>query len=340
MNIFLESFDKYGTTPANLAATWNLTTSDWTIASTGGRTNSGRYVTSALSTRTAYRSYPASAVGSAGIALYDTAVESHYWRPVAILDGTSAQIYVRILGSTVDVFRGTVGTDSALLATASGVAGIANSTWFYLEIQWTISSTVGTVKVLINGTTVIDATGLNTKATANATASAFEFLSANSGDTCRLDDIYICDNNASADLLGAVNIEYLTANADGTTIDFTPSTGSNYQNINEDGSNGDTDYNSSDTAGDYDTFPIPTPSLTGSVRSVQVCQLSRLESLTSRTLAAVARSGGTDYFSDAQTINSISYAMYFGVFQVNPDTSAAWTLSEVSAMEFGYKLAS
>ena len=112
----------------------------------------------------------------------------------------------------------------------------------------------------------------------------------------------------------------------------------NWDSVQETPEDDDVTYVDSGTAGDVDTYACSDiTSLAGSVLYVAVNLVSRKDDAGARTLAAIVRPSGTDYqgadigvldtYADAQTI-----------YEVNPDSAAAWTLTEVNGGEYGQKL--
>src|SRR5439155_2772463 len=84
--------------------------------------------------------------------------------PVVLGSDAGATFHVTLRVSTdgsLSVLRGPATGGVIAGPTAAGL--VAVNTWVFLELQATLSDTVGTAVVRINGTQVINATGLDTK---------------------------------------------------------------------------------------------------------------------------------------------------------------------------------
>lgn len=333
---FLESFDKYGTTVANLNANWTGSTASLTLATTNGRTNSGRNLASTdFGTGLSRLFGAARASGSCGCAFRPGALNNEAFR---IMDGSTVHLVVYANNSgNVDVCRGGAVADGGTLL-ATYAAGLSANAWHYYELQFTIDDSAGAVYLYFDGALVASATGVDTRNGGNASADRMN-LRSRGGQTMQWDDLFISDGIAAGDILGPVHIEYQTASGAGTTTQWTPSAGSNYQNIDEDGTNGDTDYNSDNVVGDKDTFACANFSNTGTVKAVQVSALARNDDVGTRSINLVLRSSA-DHDSAAKSVSSQTYAFKNAIWETNPDTSAPFTASELNGLEFGYKLAS
>jgi hypothetical protein len=215
--------------------------------------------------------------------------------------------------------------------------------WHFYEIKATINSTtgIGDVIVRIDGTEAMNVSNVIMEP-ANPTGFQFVDIRSNTGNLY-FDDFYILDASTSPnnDFIGEVRIESLQP--DGTTstnTDFTPSAGSNYQNVDETPPNGDTDYNSSATLNDRDTHT--TAGLTGpaSVKEVFAAQVntwSRKTDSADRNVSAVALSNTTTATGDSIPVTQ-TYNYYFDQWDTDPDTGSAWTESGINSAEFGYEV--
>lgn len=217
--------------------------------------------------------------------------------------------------------------------------------WNYIEMKVTIADSIAanSCKVRVNGVDWITVTtGQDLKNTANATANQILIgtITNTSGLLYDYDDLYVCDGNGSTNnnFLGDCRIETLYPSGAGTTTAWTASTGSNYTCVDETTSNGDTDYVETSTATNKDTYAMGDLSSTPTaIYGIQTVLAARKTDAGSRSVAAVIRSGGTDY--DGTTVSlADTYTCLTEVRETNPATSAAWTASGVNAIEAGVKL--
>lgn len=256
-------------------------------------------------------------------------------------DGGTVQCGLAMANTTGQLFAFRSGT-ATNLGTASFTPLL--NTWCYLEVKATISDAAGVFVVRANGATVLNLSAVDTKQTANAFASIVYFgpnVSVTSGINLDYDDLYVLDGSGSVnnDFLGDCKVEAIYPTGAGATTAWTPSAGANWDAVNEAPPTGDTDYVSSATAGQTDTYAYGDLSVatSGTVKAVQATALARKDDAGSRSLALVARPGSTDRVGATQAVAD-TYAAYAQVWDVNPDTSAAWTVAQVNASSFGQRL--
>jgi len=216
--------------------------------------------------------------------------------------------------------------------------------WHFYEIKATINDATGygDVIVRIDGNEAINVTNVLME---SLTPTGFQFfdLFTSSFQASYYDDCYVLDTSTSPndDFIGDVRIESLQPDGStSTNTDFTPSAGSNFQNVDESPPNGDTDYNSSATVNDIDTHT--TAGLTGpvSVKTVYGLQIntwSRKTDAADRDVAAVTLSNTTTVSGTSIPVTQ-TYNYYFDHRETDPDTGVAWTESGVNSAEFGYEV--
>lgn len=257
---------------------------------------------------------------------------------VSLLDAGSAQVELRLAAD------GTLAVTRAATALTGGASALALSTatWYYIEWKVTIADSIAanSCQVRVNGAQWINVTaGQDTKNTANATANQVRLASPASANT-DFDDLYVCDSAGSLnnDFVGDCRVEALFPTGAGTTTQWTPSAGANWQCVDENPPTDDTDYVESSTAGQKDTYAMgDLASVPTAIFGVQTCLLARKTDAGSRSVAAVIRSGGADY--DGATVAlADTYAYLLEVREQDPDGPASWTAAKVSAMEAGLKL--
>jgi len=227
-----------------------------------------------------------------------------------------------------------------IIGTTTGHS-IEPTTWYYVEVKVTISDTVGQVTINVNGverlSTSADKDTLNGS---NAYVEACRGFYAYNIPTW-IDDVYICDTSGSKnnDFLGDIRIDPLRPDGAGAHTEFTPSAGSNYQNVDETTPDGDTTYNDGDTTNDEDSYAISNiPSPTGTtIHGVKSQITVRKTDAGTRKCKVITRSGGTDYLGDEETLSD-SFQTFTKVYENNPDDSATWEDADVSGMEVGIKV--
>lgn len=239
----------------------------------------------------------------------------------------------------INVYRGTPTT--TLIGSSAGSAFPFNS-FFYLEVGFVISTTVGTVTVKVNGNIVLSLTGINNQATGNNTIAQIQFRS-NTSQTLNYTHYYFCDTTGSAPLntfLGDVRVygAFPTANS---AVQFTPNgLGSNFQNAAKVPPVPLTDFNSDSVIGDVDLFTLPaTPASTTTVLGTQLSSLAYKSTAGSRALANEISSSGT--VANGATISlGTSPFDQRDIFALDPNGNIAFTPTSLNALLIGYKVAS
>lgn len=254
----------------------------------------------------------------------------------------AAQVTLRVFGD--GSFRFFLGSGTGTPLGSLSAAGImAAGTWIWLEAKVKIDATTGTVELRVNGNTtpVITASSLNTKSTANTFQNAF-LLGGN--NPTLYDDWYALDMTGSSPLdtyLGNIRVLTDVASGAGAHTQFTPT---NPTNVNFSNTTSvpavTTKYNADSTPGDIDSYAFPT--IGGGVSSVLFLNhwyKVELDTAGVRTVVSGARSGGSDFFdATAQTPPNGTYKYFNTAWTVDPNTSAAWTISNAQAAELSVKV--
>ena len=263
-------------------------------------------------------------------------------RTIAIMSdaGTTHMMMIMRSDGTIQVGRGTGASISpsncVVLGTLTGFAMLAN-TYYHFEWYVRLSDTVGLVQMRVNEIEKLNLTGQDTRNGASAIideigiGAAGEVTNTANND---FDDVVVRDDAFSGD----VEIAAIFATGAGTTTQWTPSAGSNYQNIDETAPNGDTDYNSNTVVNDLDTFPFQDISTTATVHAVVSLIYAKKTDAGTSKIVSMVRSGGVNYASATEHAPSLdAYEYAPTVYMTNPDTGVAWTAAGVNAAEFGYK---
>lgn len=246
---------------------------------------------------------------------------------IALRDGGTIQCDLRINGS------------KQLIATRNGTtlgtstSALIDNIWEYLEIKATIDNSAGTFEIRRNGTVVLTLTGLDTQTSANAYATRVSFRNG------IYDDIYVANTSGSMNntYLGDVRAEAIFPTGAGNSTQFTPSAGSNWQNVDDNPGDDDTTYNSSATAGQIDTFTMANLTASGTIKGVNQYVRHRKDDAGTRTVRSVVRIGTTNYEGPDVGVTT-SYVTTLELRETSPATTAAWTVSEVNGLEAGYKV--
>jgi hypothetical protein len=232
-------------------------------------------------------------------------------------------------------------------AIAVGTVPLSYGAHDLVEIEVTISDTVGVVKVNINGTPSINFSGDTKASTAGVPAniSAIEFVHYSSSTTKTYLShpiIYNKTGAAPTAFSGQHRISILTANANGTYSGLTNESGNStnlYQSIDDSAPDGTT-YIQGTTANTKATFGFS--DLTGTPTTIYclgMFPLLQTDDGGTKTFANMQVTGGTDYVQATQTVPA-GQLYKPTIISTNPATSAAYTAANVNAIEAGVKIIS
>lgn len=349
---FSDSFDHYATAQVGQKWTALLDGITWvgTINATGGRNStqsfratyannnsSGGYLRQTLSSISG-----TTAVFGFGFRIDALPGAASRTPLVSILDGGTEQVSIDINpAGTLSLYRGSAA--GTLLGTSSTALSI--NTYYYVELKVVVHATTGTYEIRLNGTNILSGTGANTAGSGVAQWTGVQigrnYSGAGAATIQDFDDLYVCDGSGTVnnDFLGPIRVKAIYADGAGFSTDFTPSAGSNFQNVDEALTDGDTTYNSEGTAGDHDTYTFAAIGLTGTVKGLQTNLMVRSDGAGAETIRPKIRISGTDYNGTTVGITT-SYADSRQVYETSPATSAAWTVAEIDGAEFGIELVS
>ncbi len=267
-----------------------------------------------------------------GLAFYMFGNETSDFMRFFDIDGNT-QCYVSITsGGIINLYRGTT-------LIASSTSALAAGSWNFIEVKLTIADSDGVFEVRVNESVWVNFTGDTKQSSTQTTANRIMFYSRSSD--CGLDDLYICDGTGSVNnaYLGDSRIDTVRPIGAGSYSEFSrQGSSSNWDNVDDTTIDNDSTYNYSNTVGQRDTVDCGNlPAITGSIFGVQVNMAARKDDAGGRTLRSLTRVSSTDYEGTSQNVGT-DYRVYRQVIEQNPNTTAAWTESEINTAEFGYKV--
>jgi hypothetical protein len=220
----------------------------------------------------------------------------------------------------------------------------SHDVWFYLELLVTIHGSTGSYEVRKDGTTILSGSGVNTQNGGTAQANRL-YLSGGASSTgvsggVHYDDLVIQSGAASA-FLGDCRVDTFLPDSDGASAQFTPSAGSDNYAMVDDATNPDLDTTNveSSTIGHIDLYGFPALSHTpAAIYAVQVSPMVNKTDSGFRSMKPVMRSGGVNYEGDEKSIGADTFIWVPTIYEEDPDTSAAWTIAGVNALEAGQKV--
>lgn len=207
-------------------------------------------------------------------------------------------------------------------------------TWVFAEVEVVFGNT-GSMKMWIDGTQIINATGVDTTTTANNFAN--QWRSATGNSAIHEGALYIIDATGGAPTntrLGPITAFLKPPSADGSATQYTPSTGSRFQCVDETPTpNDDTDYISDNTAGHKNSVALTAnPGGIGTIFGVMHYFRERRDDAGPHTVRAGFRIGGTDYMEATET-SPATYLSHTYARGLSPATGVAWTGAELNGAE-------
>lgn len=262
-----------------------------------------------------------------------------------------ATLQVNVDG-TVLLYAGN--TTAHVVALTTGA--LLQNTFYYIEYQAVATGTSNiniAGEIRINGATSGDfnASGNANSGIANtdltsqtATFNRAQFSSGVSTPGGSYFTDYYLNNPGGGTNTGFDGDQQITApispNADGGTIQWTPLTGTNFGEIDENPADGDTSYNSTAVVNNKDIFAwTDLAAFTGTILTVQLSYFTRKDDEGVRSFNGNIGTTGTEA-STATFYLSDNYVYYHQAFDLDPATSLAWTRANFNAKNFGYKLVS
>lgn len=328
--LFMDSFDHYAYT--DLARKGWSALGSGTIQSAIKRTGAQALLlnSSSKSTKHIVTGSPTTAV--VGYAVYLSALGSH----IELLgDASTLNVKVTFLGDgSIRAYDGAAGT---LGTTATGI--VSTGAWYYLEMKVKIDNSTGTVEIKLNGAQVLNLTGLDTQTSTSAVVAEI-YLRGFNGVSAYFDDLYICDvaGSLNNDFLGVVAVTALVPDGAGTNTGLTPSTGANWQNVDEIPPDDDTTYNQSTATGQTDTYDFGAAAVTGTILGVQLTSTIKNIDVGSVNARNVVRSGGTPAETESGDLAlGGTFLMWSTIWEQEPVDATAWTNTNINTSEFGVK---
>jgi len=248
-------------------------------------------------------------------------------------------------GATLGVWASTAFYDTGTLLGSSTVDLIKLNTWHYIEMRVKTNSTSGEVEVRVDGSTVINASNVNTQVGLGA-GSAITRLTCYEVAQKYIDDVYINDGAGSAPhntFYGQVRVDAVIPSSD-NSVQFTPSTGANNYAMVDDGASPDDDstYNASSTANHKDLlglsgYSLP-PSSSGGILGVNVDVRAKRQDAGIRKMKTVVKSSTTEVTGSEYALTS-AYATRRTTLYTDPATSTAFAnATAVNNLKVGYTI--
>lgn len=329
MAFFCDSCASYDDTTGMLRV-WDNNLGSPTYSATGGK-NNGPSISMAYSISGVFARYISKNVASS----VDYLVQVRF-KVTAINTASQAFLGFYSPNNTVQVsigqntlgqlilYRGT----STLLAT--GTTALSINTEYHIEVAVSIADSNGTVKVWLNGaaTPEIDYTGDTRSDSGSDQISKITLGQFYTGTVYYCDFIAIDDDTQQ----GELTVNNLKPSGAGTYTQWDPSTGSNYSCVSD---LNDSTSISTSVDGEKDSYAFANlPASVSSVIGVQLVQHAKKSDSGTMNLKPLCISGVTESAGSAVALTT-SITAILTQYAVDPNTSAAWTPTNLNAAEFG-----
>ena len=214
--------------------------------------------------------------------------------------------------------------------------------WHYFEVRAHIASgTSGSCEVRVDGTVWLTVTGVNTQATANAYSNRFYIAPTVQNQPQYYKDI-IWKNDTT--YLGDRTVNVLYASAAGPSQQMSASSGTQVSCVQDGIAHtgtwpDDTNYILDSVSGHISDFQFQSITLPGGGTIDGVVHVSRLSKEVGSvvTMQQYTKSGGTTHTSASVTLGT-SPIYFFDVLATDPNTSAAWTQTNLNNSTHGAKI--
>lgn len=297
------------------------------------------------SIQTAYKTIEASDCVTLGFALrrYQSASLS---TTSFLSDGGSTYHITINIGSSgrVNVVRGSY--SGTLIATGTTV--LPYNRWFYIEIQVTVSDTIGSVEVRLNGSTTpeIKLTDIDTRN--GGTNTAIDGISIGCQDTSiysagYFDDLYILNSSGETNntFLGDVRVQTIVPNGTGESSQFTGSDGDSVDNyaLLDELPFSVADYVKSNVVGERDMYTMSklqnnTDSILGVQHTIIGTKTGAANNINIKPALSI---NGSIYYGDVHIL-PYTFKSLQKVHDNNPGTLSKWTVSDINSIETGMEV--
>lgn len=229
------------------------------------------------------------------------------------------------------------GSNVATVSVPSALTDFNN--WINVGVTYKAGTSTGRLTFYINGVQILTYTG-----NVGTGCTAFYGPGRNGGgapwtNSIFFDDFYVDVGSGESDAAPpAKRFLFALPTGAGTDTAWTPNTGANYAAVDETTLDSDTTYVAATTADLRDNYAFGDVTLPSgwSVSQVIVGAIAKkTSSIDADLIFETLRAG--DYGSSAAKDLTTAYAYYEAQFATDPDTGAAWTLSNVNDAQYGYK---
>jgi len=241
-------------------------------------------------------------------------------------------VRVRMDTSPSDYSLGFEYWDGSAYQFVPGGSIMASDTFYELDLHCKIADSGGVFRLYVDGTQIAEFVG-DTLNSGYTSIDRVRFGS-NIGSRSSTDwgslisQVVVADQDTRGMKVATLKV---TGNGNSTGWD------NDYQNVDEALVYSDSDVIISDAAGEVETYELGNHGLSDYVVLALAVNARGLRGASGpQNIQLAVRIGGTDYFS-GNTGPGTTFGPLRNMWPLNPDTSAAWTLSELDSLEAGVK---
>jgi len=285
--------------------------------------------------------YPSGSINTIGFALRlwlpNLPVASATWPAWEIRDSNNApQISITIgTTGTISVYRGQSTSPLGTLLGTTTVPVVSANAYNHIEAKIFIDAVVGTVEIRVNGVTVLNLTGQNTKNTAVTGTAQIVYVARIGAPVSYHKDFIIWDTTGTFNnnFLGSVSVVDIDTNAD-TSLTWTPSTGTTgYGILDNNPPLDDAAYIAAATSLSNTFGLADLPADTTSVRGLVLVNRSRKIDGGDGNVQMGIISGASTGLGSNRPITT-AYTYWRDVIEADPATGAQFTPSAFNAASF------
>lgn len=270
-------------------------------------------------------------------------------RLLRLLDSGGTMIAMLALDASTGILRAYRGGTATLgingfggtLLGSSSVA-VSGGAWTLVEVHFVpTTGATGTWEIWLNNTQVMNLTSTQTSSGLANVASFTLGVERNTGSAGGASTYVAFDDLGANDTAGSVNtgrcgdykIVWLPADGAGASSQWTPSTGSNYQCVDDTGdlSAGTGDYVSTNTAGQVDDYTCANLPSGANTVPVVIAMIYGVNPDAGATQIKVGMISGGTTSAGANQSPGATYSYLRNQFETDPNTSAAWTAGNVNS---------
>lgn len=322
-------WENYGEETNSNYAGWWTTPRTLTISSDGqGPYGIGRYATVVSFTYDRRNWFANTAEGWFNSHVWVTSAASasdfHY-----ALDSGTTQVYCRVnTNLQIEVRRG----DNTLLGTST--RQLAVGAWYFIQSRYLIAN-AGSFEVWVNGEQWLTGSG-DTQNSANAYFNGW----APGIGSLRVTNhvVHSVSGNAPTSRTPETIVYSDVPNGAGAATGWTPSAGSNWQNVDDVPADNDTTYNSTTGLND-DLYAFPSGTVPSSAIVYAVCAEAdvRKDDAGANSIDLLCRGGGTTAAYGTPLSLSTSYLRTRAMWDLDPSTAAAWSVANANGSQVGIR---